>query len=529
MRPSLLAAALVVAWPGVASAIDADPTNYTTILPTLKAGDVVDLAPGDYTQGLNVTGLAGTAAAWITIRGPTSGPAAVFLGDGCCNTVEITDSSYVAIQSITVDGQGIDGVFGVSAKGSSGNVVHHIAVEGCTFVGQSGSQQTVAISTKTPTWGWIIRNNVIEGAGTGMYLGNSNYDEPFIAGLIEHNLVKNTIGYNIQIKNQNPWPAHPGIPSGDQRTIIRHNVFVKDDTPSPDGDRPNLFVGSPPLSGPGSGSLVEVYGNVFVHNVPESLVQATGRVSIHDNVFFDVVDKAVYVASHDGFPLRFAHVYDNTIHAAGRGIVFGEAAAEGDAVFGNLIFAGEGIAGPVASLGDNRVGAVAEASSFVKAPGIVLGQVDFYPLPGKVQGAAIDHAPFADESDSGCDFNGDDKGDGVFRGAYAGEGDNPGWHLAAEVKPPLTGSCAGTGGAGQGGAGGGSAQGGGSGTGASGASGQGAAGAGALGASDGADDGGCGCRQAGSTRQERWAPALALASLAALGRRRRGGGKRERR
>src|SRR5690606_30944744 len=114
-----------------------------------------------------------------------------FEGNGCCNTVEIIDSSHVVVRGITVDGKGIDGVFGVSAKGSSGNTVHHITIEDCVFVGQGASQQTVGISTKTPTSGWIIRRNVIDGAGTGLYLGNSNYAEPFTGGLIEYNLIKN--------------------------------------------------------------------------------------------------------------------------------------------------------------------------------------------------------------------------------------------------------------------------------------------------------------------------------------------------
>ncbi len=66
-------------------------------------------------------------------------------------------------------------LFGVSAKDGTSNVVHDVTIEGCHFIGQTGSQQTVAISTKTPTHGWVIRGNVIDGAGTGLYLGNILY------------------------------------------------------------------------------------------------------------------------------------------------------------------------------------------------------------------------------------------------------------------------------------------------------------------------------------------------------------------
>ena len=45
-------------------------------------------------------------------------------------------------------------------------------------------------------WDWTIRNNVIERAGTGLYLGNSTGREPFIRGTIEGNLIRNTRGYS---------------------------------------------------------------------------------------------------------------------------------------------------------------------------------------------------------------------------------------------------------------------------------------------------------------------------------------------
>src|SRR4026209_170922 len=89
---------------GSAHAVAAAPSNYDSLLPTLKPGDTLNLAAGTYTGGLDITGLHGTDAAWITIAGPTSGPAAVFEGNACCNTVEIVDSTCVAIQTIAVDG-----------------------------------------------------------------------------------------------------------------------------------------------------------------------------------------------------------------------------------------------------------------------------------------------------------------------------------------------------------------------------------------------------------------------------------------
>ena len=243
--PPLLDGALIESCRAMAAEIKVGPSNYRKLLPTLKPGDTMSLAPGKY-SGLTITDLNGTPTAWITIKGPTSGPPALILGKPDSNTVEIVNSSFVAIESLRIDSRGFPGVFGISAKGGDGNLTHDIRIEGNILVGQNGDQQTDGISTKTSTWGWIIRNNQILGAGTGLYLGNSDGTQPFVSGLIENNLIMDTIGYNMEIKDQVSIPAIRGMPTEPTSTIIRNNVFIKDDRPSPDGDRPNLLVGAFP-------------------------------------------------------------------------------------------------------------------------------------------------------------------------------------------------------------------------------------------------------------------------------------------
>ena len=100
--------------------------------------------------------------------------------------------------------------FGISARGHEDNLTHHIRIEGNTLVGQNDGQQTDAISTKTPTWGWIIRYNRIIGAGTGIYLGESDGTQPFVGGLIEHNLIQDTIGYNCRSRIRSSIPVDSG-------------------------------------------------------------------------------------------------------------------------------------------------------------------------------------------------------------------------------------------------------------------------------------------------------------------------------
>ena len=84
-----------------------DPTNYKTLLPLLRAGDTLVLGPGVYPL-LNIDGLNGAPSAWITITGPDSGPPAIIAASStCCNTVEIANSSYLAIKNLTIDSKGI--------------------------------------------------------------------------------------------------------------------------------------------------------------------------------------------------------------------------------------------------------------------------------------------------------------------------------------------------------------------------------------------------------------------------------------
>ncbi len=514
----------LTAWSVDAFAVDvqATPADYKAKVNALQPDDVLHLAAGTYDH-FSISGLNGTESEPITITGPDSGAPATIVADPgpCCNTVEISDSSYVILQHVTVDGNHVDGAFGVSAKSG---VVHHITIDGCHFINHDAGQQHDGISTKVATWGWVIRNNVIEGVGTGLYLGNSDGSAPFVAGLIENNLVKDPIGYCMEIKWQKPRPSLAGMPTGPSTTVIRNNVFMKNDGPSPSGDRPNVLVGGFPDTGAGSDDLYEIYGNFFFHNPRESLFQGSGRVSLHDNVFVDSAFSAIRLQNHD-LPLKLAHVYNNTIYDTIVGIGFSNSAPDGDFVVGNLVFSDSPITGSIQNQSDNIVDSVANAPSFVKNPSLALGAMDFYPLSGKCQGSALDLTSVASELDYDKDFNGTEKAGFTFRGAYAGEGTNPGWQLSGELKsgggttPPVGGS----GGGGAGGGSGGAATGGSS---AGGAASGGTPGSGGSSATpgDSGESGGCGCRTAGGPRGSLGALGMVLLVLAARRRARKRSG-----
>jgi hypothetical protein len=112
------------------------------------------------------------------------------------------------------------------------------------------------------------------GAPAPEYLGNSDGNAPFVRGLIAHNLIVDTIGYNLQIKHQNARLEIAGMPIEPSVTIIRHNVFSKENGAATGPfARPNVLVGHWPVRGDGSKDTYEIYGNFFYQNPTEALFQ----------------------------------------------------------------------------------------------------------------------------------------------------------------------------------------------------------------------------------------------------------------
>lgn len=414
----------------------ATPLDYRQVIANLQAGDTLTLAAGVYERGLPLTNCAGRPDAWITVQGPETGVAEI-RQTAVANCVELRNCHHLALKRLSILGEGpegIPGLFGISAKGGNENPVHDILIEDCLISDWNTSQQAVGISTKVPAWNWTIRRNIIRNCGTGLYLGNSNGNDPFIAGVIEHNLVDNPTGYCLEIKFQNPRPVISGMPSGASRTLIRHNVFIKDDRPSPDGDRPNVLVGGFPESGPGAGDGYEIHGNLFLGNPRESQLQASGRVGIHDNVFANCASThaAVTLRDHDR-PLFSARVYHNTLFDAEEGIRVVAKEAEKVILVGNVIFTRSDaivLKGVEATTGANITGSAAEAVDHLANP----AGMELHPLPDKCSGLSLDPRHFQEDSAATVDFDGRSKGAWHHRGAFATNREGL-WKLQAGIKP----------------------------------------------------------------------------------------------
>ncbi len=437
--PVLLAAFVLISTPLHARLFTATPADYTGFLSTLVAGDTLALAPGTYTQDLALRDLNGTEADPIVIMGSPVLYTTVFAARSCCNTVGITRCSYLVIRNIELNGGGVF-VDAVKGEGTAGNWAHHITLEYLNIVGYNADQQSVGISTKCHAWNWTIRKNRIIGAGTGMYLGNSDGGRPFVNGVIEGNLVMNTIGYNIEIKHQADGVRDEMAGTAiDGKTIIRHNVFSKEANASTGGAaRPNVLLGAFPSTGYGANDVYEVYGNFFYQNPVEALLQATGNIALYANVFVNHFDpagfRAVYVTSQNGFSPRSVWVFHNTVWSAntsGGMRLYNPDPAYRQYCHVNAVFAPN----PISNFSDaaeNSTGAYADAAQQLLNASTDLAALDLYPRAGQLNGSLTSDALFSGFTDADRDFNGAPY-DWHYRGAYAGCCANPGWKLQLDT------------------------------------------------------------------------------------------------
>ncbi len=336
-------AAGLVLLAGVATASDyrAGPDNYRDVVRHLQPGDRLLLAPGDYLRGLPLHGLSGRAGAPITIEAADSEAMPRFLARPGSNTVSLVDARYLVLRYLELDGRNVP-VDAVKAEGYS-RFADFITLEHLYIHDHAASQQNVGISTKCPAFGWVVKHNRIERVGTGMYFGDSDGSDPFVGGIIEANRVVRTLGYNLQIKHQKVRSAE----YGDHRdTVIRYNVFSKSDSLPGKQARPNVLLGHGPLTGAGSEVRHLVYGNLFLHNPSEALLQAEGRVAVYDNTFINGNGDAIHIQPHNDVPRDMA-IFSNTVLASGVGIRIcqAEGASWRQRVMANVVAAGAPIQG----------------------------------------------------------------------------------------------------------------------------------------------------------------------------------------
>ena len=186
-----------------------------------------------------------------------------------------------------------------------------------------------------------------------------------------------------------------------------------------------------PPSGPGADNGYEVYGNFFYQNPTEALFQAEGNVALYANLMVSSTGSAVNVQPHNG-SVRSVRIFGNTIVAAVRGISVSANPAYTQQVLGNAIFAATPMTATNAS--GNVTDTYANAASYLTNPFGAIGSLDLFPKVGTLRGAVLDTTSASALTDWSLDFNGKTR-DWSFRGAYSGEGNNPGWLPTMAAKP----------------------------------------------------------------------------------------------
>lgn len=429
----VLLSALAVPFGIPAAVYEAGPQNYRDLLSRLGPGDTLALSSGHYLRGLPVHHLAGAPGEPIRIEGPSRGPPAVFHGRAGHNTISIVNSEWVVIDQLEIDGQRMPGD-GVKAEGHS-DFAHHITLSNLKIHNLARHQAIIGISTKCRARGWVIRNVEITGAGTGMYLGDSDGTAPFIGGLVEHNLVTGSLGYAIQIKHQAPRPPVPDLPSASSRTIIRHNVLAKgNDSSQGSRARPNLLLGHFPATGPGAADQYLVYGNLIYNNPTERLFQGEGNIALYSNLLVNPSGDGVAIMPHKGHPRRVV-LFGNTILTRGTGVIArGSAETQAITITGNAIWGAPALSLEGADASDNHTAAYETAGADLRAPFEGPGRFDFRPggegliREQRLSGSPVKHLPGGSR-----DFEGQPRS-GLWFGAYDPPRDPLQWQPRLEMK-----------------------------------------------------------------------------------------------
>ena len=161
----------------------------------LSAGDTLLLHEGTYSQDMDISGVNGSAGAWITITAAPGEHPRINGRSGSLNGINIGNSSYLRISDIEVI-YASDGI-----KFTAGTVSHHVVIENCHV----HACFNVGISSQADEASYVeVRNCEVDDCNScGFYLG---YD----AGRIVHHWTVSrchvhdtsgtSLGYGLQIK-----------------------------------------------------------------------------------------------------------------------------------------------------------------------------------------------------------------------------------------------------------------------------------------------------------------------------------------
>ena len=228
---------------------------------------------------------------------------------------------------------------------------------------------------------------------------------PFIAGLIEHNLIAGSIGYNLQIKHQAPRPELPGMPQRGKPYAYPSQCADQDRNSSGGADaRPLCWSATGRCRGRARKTGTRFYGNFFTRIRPRRCFRAraiwlSNNLLVNDQGDGCISSRTTMYRPHRG-------VSANTVLARGNGI----------RVHGGLVPPGSrsdrGECGVRRTAAERRrAGAESDccaqrASVYLTAPDAPLGRLRLDPAPGRLLAPGTGLEWIDEFSDAERDYDG---------------------------------------------------------------------------------------------------------------------------
>ncbi len=385
----------------------------------LGPGDELVLRGGEYAlnSGFRI-GAVGTESQPVIIRGKAGERAVIRQYSSNHNTIEVTGSRYLVLDSLVVTG----GSHGIRLMDSD-----YITIQSCE-VFETGDVAISANSGGTYTGLKILRNHIhhTNNTGEGMYLGCNNDQCRVENSLIEGNYVHHTNGPTVE--------QGDGIElkEGSSGNTIRDNVIH-------DTNYPGILV----YGTAGNGPANTIEGNV-IWNVGDYGIQAAADAIIRNNI---VLDGGVGFQRHQSSVPSNIEFVHNTVLLGGTTLtvrdVSGPVVIANNALYsqgGNAVRLVSGDLSQVVLRGNVGTGGVSGASGgFTWGAGVdqdfVNGHfgvppIDLYPSAG---------SPLIDAGDAAyqtpVDFNGASRSGVPDAGAYQhGPDSNQGWPISTTFK-----------------------------------------------------------------------------------------------
>lgn len=121
-----------------------DPDELRRALPTLRAGDTLRLAPGQYGHGYQVANLRGTEKAAITIEGAPGGGSRF---EGGNVALQFSRCSHLVLRDLTISGQRLNGL-NIDDGGDAGQPASHLTLErvNVSRIGPRGNHDAIKLS-----------------------------------------------------------------------------------------------------------------------------------------------------------------------------------------------------------------------------------------------------------------------------------------------------------------------------------------------------------------------------------------------